>query len=233
MNFVGHIHIADHVLDRHAQAGDQPSPTHRDRYLFGSALPDFAAIGRFQLTEAPSDPAMASGVDMHHATDTAFHGSDWFLTHSREVRARLERRGVNRGAARACGHVGVELLLDGHLLEFHGDLRRRAQDVLGLADDDQLDLTELVAGDRQAGWRAHLDRIGSWSLPTDYHRPSAVAERLQRILRPRRRLAFGPDDIAVVASTLAEHLDELVGGIGDMVDAVTAELAASSPNSTR
>lgn len=225
MNFVGHIHIAGHCLERHGHKSDHPSVPHPDRYLLGAALPDFATIGRFQLTGQPTDPDLAAGVDMHHATDDAFHGSDWFLTHSTAVRAKLESRGVNRGAARAVGHVGVELLLDGHLLAHHDDLRPRAQNVLGLADDDQLDLAELVAGDRRADWVDHLSRISSWPLPGDYHQPLAVAERLHRILRPRRRLAFGPDDIAVVADILTGHLDDLVAGIGDMVASLAEQLA--------
>ncbi|MDH3303513.1 MAG: hypothetical protein OES24_23660 [Acidimicrobiia bacterium] len=224
MNFVGHIHIAGHCLERNEHGAGHPSVPHPDRYLFGAALPDFATIGRFQLTGPPADPALAAGVDMHHATDNAFHGSDWFVTHSQAVRTNLESRGINRGAARAVGHVGVELLLDGHLLARHDDLRPRAQHVLGLADDDQLDLAELVAGDRQTDWVDHLSRISSWPLPGDYHRPLAVAERLHRILRPRRRLAFGPDDIAVVANTLTDHLDDLVAGIGDMVASLADEL---------
>ncbi len=227
MNFVGHIHIAEHCLGRQ-RGGDPPAATgDRERYLFGTALPDFAAIGRFQLTDAPADPALAAGVDMHHATDSAFHTSQWFLTHSQSVRADLEERGVNRGAARACGHVGVELLLDGHLLASHDGLRPRAQNVLGLADDDRLRLTELVAGHRRSDWIHHLSRISSWPLPDDYHQPMAVAERLQRILRPRRRLAFGPADVTVVAETLADHLADLVAGIADLIDGLADELVTS------
>lgn len=232
MNFVGHIHIADQCFDRQRvnrnAAGDRRSPVaDRGRYLFGAALPDFATIGRFQLTGPPTDPAVAAGVDMHHATDNAFHGSDWFRDHSQAVRADLESRGVNRGAARAVGHVGVELLLDGHLLASNDNLRSRAQHVLGLADDDQLELTGLVPGARRSDWLDHLNRISSWPLPGDYHQPIAVAERLQRILRSRRRLAFGTEHIAVVADSLTDHFDDLVGGITDLIQSLADELAGS------
>lgn len=226
MNFVGHIHIADHCFERHGLGGDHPV-VDRHRYLFGAALPDFATIGRFQLTGAPADPALAAGVDMHHATDTAFHSSDWFVEHSQAVRAQLEHRGVNRGAARAVGHVGIELLLDGHLLAANDDLRRRAQQVLGLADDDRLGLTDLVPGARRSAWLDHLNRISSWPLPGDYDQPIAVAERLQRILRSRRRLAFASNEIGVVADTLTDHLDDLVAGITGLVDSLTDELVGS------
>ena len=224
MNFVGHIHIADRCLNRTGPSGHAGEPEERDRYLFGTALPDFAAIGRFQLTGEPDDPEVAAGVGMHHATDNAFHGSEWFLNHSQAVREDLERRGVNRGAARAVGHVGVELLLDGHLLGSSGTLRSQAQRVLRLADDAELRLPGLVAADRRSDWGRHLDRISTWPLPDDYHRPVAVAERLRRILSHRRRLAFGPGDTAVVAATLTDHATALVGGIADLVESLADEL---------
>ncbi len=235
MNFVGHIHIARRLVAHVAanrfdgvSGGDVAAGTDsfdEDRYLFGSALPDFAAIGRFQLSEAPNDTSVAAGVDLHHATDNAFHGSDWFVTHSREVRKDLEQRGINRGAARACGHVGVELLLDGHLLASHHGLRSRAQRVLSLANKVELGLTDLVSPDHRTDWSRHLRRISSWPLPDDYHRPIAVAERLHRILRGRRRLAFDEMGVAAVATTLADHGQVMTAGIADMVAAVAADVA--------
>lgn len=227
MNFVGHIHIGHRYLDGHGLDGRPAGGVLLDRYLLGTALPDFATIGRFQLTGEPADSSLAAGVDMHHATDNAFHACDWFVTNSQAVRADLERRGVNRGAARAVGHVGVELLLDGHLLASADGLRDRAQRVLELADDEQLELTRLVAEDRRHEWNHHLGRISSWPLPDDYHEPTAVAERLHRILRPRRRLAFDPHDIVVVADTLANHAPDLIAGIAAMVDSLAEDLADS------
>lgn len=227
MNFVGHIHIGHRYLVRYGLDGRRASGEPLDRYLLGTALPDFATIGRFQLTGEPADSSVAAGVDMHHATDNAFHACDWFVTNSQAVRADLERRGVNRGAARAVGHVGVELLLDGHLLASAEGLRDQAQRVLGLADDEQLELRALVAEDRRHDWYRHLARISSWPLPDDYHEPTAVAERLNRILRPRRRLAFDPHHIVVVADTLADHAPNLIAGIAAMVDSLAEDLAES------
>lgn len=210
-------------MDRSGQGVEQPAPV-RNRFLFGTALPDFAAIGRFQLQGDPDDPAVAAGVDLHHATDNAFHGSEWFVANSQAVRERLEKRGINRGAARACGHVGVELLLDGHLLATHSPLRAEAEGVLELADDGDLGLSDLVTDDRRADWVQHLERISTWPLPGDYDQPAAVAERLHRILRSRRRLAFGPEGITIVAETLADRSSDLIAGIDEMVDTVAGEL---------
>ena len=238
MNFVGHIHIASRCLERSGSAktlsddegsgnrrGTGPSfPSATDRYLFGTALPDFASIGRFQLRADPDDRAVAIGVEMHHATDTAFHASDWFVSHSRDVSAELRRRGLNRGAARAVGHVGVELLLDGRLLTDHPMLPNSARAALDLADHDGLGLDQLVADDDRTGWRRHLRRISSWDLPSDYHRPRAVAERLYRILQPRRRLAFDRDEIDVVAATLEHRQPALIAEIGVLVDELVENL---------
>jgi len=227
VNFVGHIHIAELCFDDLGLDDPSPANGNTERYLFGSALPDFAAIGRFQLTGAPSDPAVTAGIDMHHATDSAFHASDWFLGHSQAVRSDLEARGVNRGAARAVGHVGVELLLDGQLLASNDELRPRAQHVLRLSDNEELQLTRLVDDSRRWEWSRHLNRISSWPLPDDYHRPQAVAERLHRILRSRKRLALAAADVTVVAETLADHQAELVAGVGDMTEHLVDELTES------
>lgn len=243
MNFVGHIQLAYHGLSQHAfppavMAGDgQDSASAAsgtdeqgsvERYLFGTALPDFATIGRFQLRYGPTDPNMAQGVAVHHTTDAAFHASDWFAEHSRSLSQNLKSRGVNRGAARACGHVGVELLLDGHLLDDDATLAERAQAILAMADQSSLDLDSMVDGAERQRWRSHLDQLSTWTVPADYHQVEAVAQRLYRILRPRRRLAFEPSQIAEVADALDEADAALRPGIGAMVEQVTGEIIGST-----
>jgi len=161
---------------------------------------------------------------VHHATDGAFHDSDWFIEHSKQLSSDLRARGVNRGAARACGHVGVELLLDGNLLTRSATLAAQAQSVLKATVQPVLELGRLVEAQHISSWAQHLERIGSWELPTDYDQPSAVAARLHRILSHRPRLAFDNAHIDTVAESLHRIAKPLVDGIDEMVGQVSAEV---------
>ena len=230
MNFVGHIHVAETCRHRLGF-----SPTHNDeldatypsawlRHLLGTALPDFAAIGRFQMHRQPSDGHVRTGVDVHHATDAAFHGHRLFIEANKELASRLRALGVNRGAARACGHVGVELLIDGHLLSRSPKLEQTAQAVLDSTTNRSLNLTELVREDRRSEWARHLERISSWDVPTDYHAPHAVARRLHRILSHRPRLAFAHDQIDHVADSLSRVAPAVIADLPTLLDDVAGEV---------
>ena len=188
-----------------------PSPA----LLLGAALPDLATMGRFRLLARPDDPDLAEGIELHHRTDDAFHRHPLFRSTSAAATAQLTEAGLSRGAARACGHVGVELLLDGHLLGGRSALRPSVEAAMGAASDRAVDLEDLVAPDERRRWRHHLARLAEWPVPADYHRPEAVARRLQRILDHRPRLRFPVAQVAIVAA-----------GLDDQRDAVTAGAAA-------
>lgn len=220
MNFVGHIHLARLVEGPGRDAGEPFG------LLIGAALPDIAAMGRFRLTDRPVDPAISHGVDLHHRTDDAFHRHPWFRTNSRAVSDRLEAAGLPRGAARACGHVGVELLLDGRLLETEPDLERSVQEAIRRLGVDDLGLSTVVDDAHRGDWSAHLHSVANWTLPRDYRRPAAVAERLRRILDRRPRLAFTVDHLGLVQDALAERQPLLEAGGDALVSDLRDSLAA-------
>ncbi len=238
MNFVGHIllarrFLADGPADHSARAGtneprqggtaaDVPAQT---GFLIGSALPDFAAMGRFRLTETAEVASVRAGIDFHHRTDDLFHSHPWFRENSNRVEADLEAAGIPRGAAMACGHVGVELLLDGQLLDENDDLRASVDGAtLSLADPD-FGLKDLVEEDRGPDWSDHLAKIRDWPLPDDYRSPEGVAGRLERILSRRPRLAFDRSQCAVVASVLGRNQPALETGAGELIDDLDRQLA--------
>src|ERR1051325_9448351 len=132
VNFVGHIAAGLRV-------GDDRQPT---AFLVGTALPDFASMARTRLR--PANGSLAEGIALHHAIDHAFHAHDWFLDAERDVRDSLRADGLPDGAARACAHVGPELLLDGALLDDDAVARAvdRVYDVLADPPDDVLDLVD-------------------------------------------------------------------------------------------
>ena len=108
--------------------------------------------------------------------------------------------------------MGLELLLDGLLL-----------------DDSATCASYLEAVSLPGDWGVRLrrgeerfarlrERVVEHGLPEDYRYPDRVADRLQRILAPRPRLAFSPGDEAPVRRwleatrpTLSRRLDELLG----------------------
>ena len=87
MNFVGHIATGLRI-------GDDPVAP---EFLVGTALPDFAAMGRTRLGAA--DGSLGDGIALHHATDQAFHADAWFLDFERELRELLREDGLPDGAA--------------------------------------------------------------------------------------------------------------------------------------
>lgn len=223
MNFVGHIEVAGRL--RTASGPATPE------FLIGSALPDFAAIGRFRLTEAATEasPGLADGLNVHHRTDDSFHRHSWFREANEAVTDRLQALGVARGPAMACGHVGVELLLDGLLLDRDDALRGRVEQSMAAVGDPALGLRSLVADEHRDRWADHLVRIARWPLPLDYREPAAVARRLARILSARPRLALPDHQIDQVTFALTEQQPRLEAGadalINDLVDQVGAAVA--------
>ena len=100
-----------HIATGLRVGGDPVDPP----FLVGTALPDFAAMARTRLGAA--EGSLGEGIALHHATDHAFHAEGWFLDLERELRELFRDDGLPDGGARACAHVGPELLLDGALLD--------------------------------------------------------------------------------------------------------------------
>ena len=150
---------------------------------------------------------MRVGIDCHRRADDVFHDLPVFLAQSRALTAALRDAGVNRGAARAIGHAGWELLFDG-----------------ALVDDDELGAAYLAAmscavADRD--WSAALARRAARGVPTIYGDPEGVTEILWRVLGQRRLLAFDASLKPAVANALAAAQPAIVDAVDDVMGAVT------------
>ena len=189
MNFFGHAVVASW---RDSRA----------RHLLGSMLPDFEAMVRVPLTEV-RDPVLQRGIELHHRTDAAFHRAPVFLAFCARSLDELARAGVQRGTARAVGHVGSEMFLDGWLAREQAHV----DDYLAALD---LDVTGLLGwrDDGQAFSKLHT-RLTLWGAPHDYTEPSFVLARLTDALRHRPALALHEDQAAQVAAFLP-HLQRMV-----------------------
>jgi hypothetical protein len=165
-------------------------------------LPDFATMIRTRLAErgeASSNAEVAAGIALHHATDAAFHVLPAVTALMRELDDRLLHHGCARGPRRAVAHIGVELLLDGVLVD---DPAYRDAYTRALAHDAAIAWRDPAGAPR---FGQLLERLRAYGVPDDLRRPDAITERLARILAHRPLLAPSPDDLRAIRSSLVEY----------------------------
>jgi len=172
-------------------------------FVLGAMLPDFATMSETRLVEV-DHPELSAGVALHHRTDRVFHGTSHFVALCRGAVRALLARGLGRGRAHAVGHVGVELLLDGWLVE-----QREAREAYAAAlhcgrDQDLGRRIRWLDEKGRARWRALRRRLERHGPPEDYRDPTAVASRVERILRGRQRLALDARKLEITARYLPE-----------------------------
>lgn len=167
------------------------------RFVLGAMLPDLIGMTGVRLN-GTTDAVLKRGIDMHHATDAAFHAAPIFTALCADAIAHLTEQGVERGTSRAVAHVGVELTLDGALSAeqaLHA-LYREALDVAGSGALD--DTLSIVPAGGLARLTDGLRRLARASIPAAYAEPAVVADRLRIILASRPRLAMRPEDVEPV-----------------------------------
>lgn len=209
MNIVGHVAVA--VRER-----DVPPV----EFLVGAVLPDVAAMHRTKVRDATG--ALADGVAFHHACDAAFHDLDWFRDRMYELRGLLVDD-LPRGAARACAHAGVELLLDGVLMD-DADVDAAVTDVFGRLAAPEPAMIDAAPDADRAAWRTHLERVGTHLQPQRYRDPAWVATRLHAITARRPLLAFDEEGVEVVAAALARVQPTIRSSGDDVVRRVQARV---------
>lgn len=188
MNFLGHVHVA-------LSSGRDDSG-----YLLGAALPDLAAMAGVRLVRDALDGSIAEGVRCHLWADAAFHAHAGFRAGSGELRRDLLARSIGSGPARAVGHAGWELLLDGTLVGTGTEAAfRRSLDV-GEGAAAAMSPSDAVR------WNAFLARVRGVAR-LRYDEPRWVADRLQAMLDRRPRLRLPGGDVPTVADVLADHVD--------------------------
>jgi acyl carrier protein phosphodiesterase len=215
MNFFGHALIA--------QRDEATRGPIRAEFVLGAMLPDFAAMLRTRPPLA-TRAALSAGVSFHHRTDDAFHGSHFFLEFSRQASSFLSERGVSRGTARAVAHVGVELLLDA---AFAGESGANEAYLSAIA----CALTEQVhgfihwqtsdAGERFRHLCHNLHQRGGLQ---EHPESELVAQRLQRILADRPRLAVDDRSLLVVLEWVESARSQITSGAPQLLREVEQRL---------
>ncbi len=150
----------------------------------GAMLPDLASMaGARPLRIRRGD--VERGIELHHETDAAFHALPAFAALCSETTKALRGRRIERGPARAAAHVGVELALDGLLLD---DARAASLYLSALRDDPAAEsIVWESGGDRFAELVIRLRRRG---LPAGYRDPAELTTAVRRALSRRPRLAL-------------------------------------------
>lgn len=216
MNFIGHAAVALYFASAPervpGQAGVDPA------YVLGSMLPDFATMAGVRMASPLSarvSPGLAAGVALHHRTDEVFHAAPAFVALQQSTLDTLTARGVPRGSARAVAHIGVELLIDGELLE-----DRQLADAYRRAIEAEVVMDGVFPTDEATQRYALLrTRLSEHGVPYDYREPDAVLRRLHYILSARPRLAIAPE--------FAPHVRQLLPSLQREVRAALPALLAS------
>lgn len=208
MNFFGHAVAA---------CWDSDDPA----FVLGAMLPDFASMCGGKLA-AIGDDAVAAGVDFHHRCDAVFHRAPAFRELSRWLEQHLRRREVRRGGARGAAHVGIELLLDGALLDDAAATRVYPRALAhARRGDAELHWRSPEHGQR---WRQLIDRLAAHGTPTGYRDPAIVGDRVARVLSRRPLLALSATETVIVSNALAQARPRVCARADELCDYMQAQL---------
>ncbi|HEX5367282.1 MAG TPA: hypothetical protein VFW63_11555 [Acidimicrobiales bacterium] len=210
MNVLGHAHVALEV------AGDEPA------WVLGAVLPDLAPAAGVRVDRHALPEAVAAGLRCHLAADTAFHALPPFVRGAGDIRRALGRRGVTSGPARAVGHAGWELLLDGTLLGSDAAAAvRRALAAGPLA-------TPAMSAADAGRWATFVHRALR-APAARYDEPPWVAARLHAVLARRPRLRLPAGHVAVVSTVLAAYQPDVRAAAGDVLRSTATAAVGRAP----
>lgn len=188
--------------------------------LVGAMLPDVAGVASLKTDSWLLTNDARVGVRTHHAADSSFHSDRLFVETCSAMTATLESSGVGRGSARACSHVGFELMLDGAI----EDQLRATVDVDALFDRLHAVGASCVEPTAIATWAEVVTGFQSRASDGTYRSAQRIAERLHELVRNRKRLAFDVTQIPCVSSCLQAHRPSVLDRADDLVARVAEDV---------
>jgi len=203
VNFVAHSHVARRC------SGASPQEA------FGAVLPDLASMAGARIDRSLLTSSVRDGVELHYRTDKAFHALELFRAGAGSIRDALLAAGVPTGPARAVGHAGYELVLDGCLLTRYG-VEEEFAEVLASAPDVTVAIS-IADPDR---WRELLSSMRDERWWLGYKDPQLVARGLHRRLQNRRLLRFSNTELPAVATVLEAARPAIEAVTDDIIDTV-------------
>lgn len=164
----------------------------------GAMLPDFETMSGARVART-SDIDVTDGIALHHATDRVFHQLPAVTSLMRELDERLLAGGCARGPRRAVAHIGVELLLDGILVD-----EAPYREAYTRALDHEATFEWRDPGD-DARFALLQERLRAHGVPDDLRKPDAIAHRMHRMLSHRPLLAPSATDMVAIRAALVAH----------------------------
>ncbi len=214
MNFFGHAAIARWC-------------SRDSRLLFGAMLPDLVGMIGAPMPKIRC-AVVRAGVAHHHATDDVFHRTETFRQLSGAAGRHLESFGLRRGSALAVAHVGVELLID-CTLGVKTDVCRDYLAALdaGAPDTLRADLQWATLEYRERYVKLHAILLTRGLAVVD-SAPERLAQRLQRALARRPRLALADEDCPVVEAWARGAHCSVADAVPTLLDELRVGLAKKS-----
>jgi hypothetical protein len=173
-------------------------------------------VGAREATQF-DDPDVRDGARFHVVVDALFHQTPTFIHLNRIALRRLRELGVSRGPARACAHIGVEMLIDAQLVK---DQQLLCGYIEGL-DAARVDHPIFAPIDEATSRQlerlcAHLSNQGAGVHTTTSERFRA---RLRHTLQGRPRLAPTPRELEIISNYLCTF-----DTVADALPALMAQL---------
>lgn len=174
-------------------------------------LPDLCAMARQPCTLG-NGAEVDAGHNFHLATDAVFHQTEMFVHHNLRVLTDLRRIGISRGPARACAHMGVEMLIDAQLVinpdYFEAYLRALRWGAHELSTAEVSELAQQWPQSERSSFADLLSFLvdrGRWVFEASQER---IQNRLMGALLHRKRLSPSQPELLKIAQFLAN--DQLV-----------------------
>ncbi len=215
MNYFGHAAVA-HLRRR------DPA------FVLGAMLPDLVPMAGVAVPKVLADRRLSEGLSFHIATDSVFHETPSFVHWNRQALLDLRALGVSRGPARACAHMGVEMLIDAELSK-NGDFYSSYERALTIGVEDAELLSPMGRADlrKARGLFAHLLERGRSVFEPSFER---FALRLGRTLAHRPRLAPSRTELDLIANYLSAYKTPL-RDLGQLMGELSPFCFAGEPTS--
>ena len=226
MNFLAHYEIAAQIL-----TPKQPFSA----YALGTALPDLLPLAESRVRLRPArvaaqrrtefGAALAAGVSVHLATDSAFHKTAAFAEAQAEVSALLAKAAFERMRVRRffVAHVLTEMVLDAALLRADPARADRFYEAFAAGDFDlTAQWTEEVTGKALPNLAYVLKRFAQAQYLRQYAKDDGVATGLSNLCRRAGQDMFEGENF----TQLVGVVNQAAGQMQRFVPALLSETAA-------